>query len=156
MLNVEEAIDQYLSVLKQGLHKPVSLAGLIVPPNYVNAQRETVIALKARGEIPANFSMMDFIKWQDKRLRMKAAMQTKLVNNEMLCSADFAYVGDPTDISTWHLPIASKSFIKSSLELMAACTAIPKFERAEVREKVTALAKSFGISAGGPGSGRKK
>ena len=145
MSNVEEALAQYLAILKDGFHKPVSMMGLTVPAAYINAARATAIAMKASKVNPKTFSMMDFIKWQDGQMSKKSVDQVKLVDGDMLCSTEFAYVGDTRDISTWHLPIASKSFVARSLEEMSACAAIPKFERAEVQERVRNAALVYGV-----------
>jgi hypothetical protein len=149
MSNVEEALDQYLAMLKNGMHKPVSMIGLVTPPAYVNAARETVLALNACGESTTDFSVMDFIKWQNKRMSMPTNKQGKLVNGELLASEDFAYVGDLKDISTWHLPISSRENVAHSIMAMATATAIPKHDRADVREQLDTLALGYGLKIKG-------
>lgn len=157
MDNVEEALGMYLQYVRDGIHEPVGKMGLVAPPLYMNAAAETRIALKAHPEVNENnFSTSDFLMWQNKTLRIKANAQTKVVNGDRLTSADFAYVGDPQDISTWHLPIASKAQIEQSLRASSTCSAVPKFERDEVRQKLRETAHAFGINAGGIGSGRHK
>lgn len=145
MLNVEEALQQYLAFLKNGFHKPVGLAGLQTPPSLVNAQREVKLAVKAASNVPENFSTMDFLKWQTKMLGKKSVEQFKLDAGATLVASDYAYVGDPRDISTWHLPINSQESVVASMRAAKNCSAVPKFERAEVRERINDAAKSYGI-----------
>jgi hypothetical protein len=50
---------------------------------------------------------------------------TKTVDNKPLTADQFAYVGDPKDISTWHLPI-DKDHIESALKMFGHEKHVPE------------------------------
>lgn len=69
---------------------------------------------------------------------------TKTVDGKPLTKDQFAYVGDPADISTWHLPIDS-DHIGSALKMFGHEQHVPAGEKAAVARKIAAKAKSAGL-----------
>jgi len=73
-----------------------------------------------------------------------ATALTKIVDGKPLESSDFAYVGDPEDISTWHLPI-DKDHIESALKLFGHEKHVPESAKAATARKIAAKAKDVGL-----------
>jgi len=72
------------------------------------------------------------------------ATQTKTVDGKTLAAGDFAYVGDPDDVSTWHLPIDS-DHIASAVKMFGHETHVPDGQKGAVARKIAAKAKAAGI-----------
>lgn len=68
----------------------------------------------------------------------------KSVGGKELPASAFAYVGDPKDPSTWHLPIHDEAHAQDALSRFNQAE-IPDDEKATVARKIAAKAKSFGI-----------
>ncbi len=75
----------------------------------------------------------------------KSKVPTKTVSGKVLHASDFAYVGDPKDISTWKYPIYDEAHAKNALARWGQHKGIPKADEAGVYKKIVAAAKSFGI-----------
>jgi hypothetical protein len=58
--------------------------------------------------------------------------------------SDFAYVGDPNDLSSWHLP-CDKDHIEAATRLIAHTKSVPKSARKKVLDFVRRAAKKFGV-----------
>jgi hypothetical protein len=69
---------------------------------------------------------------------------TKTVDGVSLTADKFAYVGDPGDISTWHLPVDTKDHCESALSMFAH-TDLPAKAKAATAAKIAAEAKSAGL-----------
>jgi len=69
---------------------------------------------------------------------------TKTVDNKPLTADQFAYVGDPKDISTWHLPI-DKDHIESALKMFGHEKHVPEAAMGATARKIAAAAKRAGL-----------
>ena len=74
--------------------------------------------------------------------------KTKSVGGRDHPAADFAYVGDPEDVSTWHLPIFDADHVRAALGRFNQ-TQLPADAKAGVARKILAASKKFGIDASG-------
>ena len=72
------------------------------------------------------------------------AALTKTVDGTPLPADQFAYVGDPQDIGSWHLPI-DKKHIGSALEMFGHEKHVPPGKKTEVARKIAAKAKEAGL-----------
>ena len=68
------------------------------------------------------------------------AAKTKTVDGAPLTADKFAYVGDPQDIETWHLPIDTKEHCNSALDMFAHCD-LPSSAKAPTARKIVAKAR---------------
>lgn len=75
-------------------------------------------------------------------------MKTKTVNGVQLASKDFAYVGDPEDISTWSLPIDNAGRVRDAMARFSQ-TSLPASAKAASARKIVARAKELGIDPSG-------
>jgi len=76
------------------------------------------------------------------------AAKTKSVGGKEYPASDFAYVGDPDDISTWSLPIPDEAHLRDALARFDQ-TGLPASEKKKVARKLASKAKSMGIDASG-------
>jgi hypothetical protein len=74
--------------------------------------------------------------------------KTKSVGGTEYPASDFAYVGDPEDVTTWHLPIFDADHVRAALARFNQ-TELPADAKAEVARKLVAAAKKHGIDASG-------
>ena len=72
------------------------------------------------------------------------ATKTKTVDGKDLPAEKFAYVGDPDDLSTWHLPIDS-DHIGSALKMFGHEQHVPDAKKGAVARKIASTAKSAGL-----------
>src|SRR5579859_6204508 len=72
--------------------------------------------------------------------------KTKTVDGKQLTAKSFAYVGDPNDPSTWHLPIHDKGHVEDALSRFDQ-TDLPADAKPKVAKKLVSAAKRFGIDA---------
>jgi hypothetical protein len=72
------------------------------------------------------------------------ADQTKTVDGKALPKEKFAYVGDPQDPSTWHLPI-DDDHIGSAVKMFGHEQHVPASAKGAVARKIAAEAKKHGI-----------
>jgi len=73
----------------------------------------------------------------------------KSVGGDAVHRDKFAYVGDPEDKSTWHLPLDTAARAEDALGRFAQTEGIPADKKAEVARKVAAAAKSHGVNTEG-------
>jgi len=66
--------------------------------------------------------------------------KTKTVDGAALTADQFAYVGDPTDIETWHLPLDTHKHVNSALDMFAH-TDLPSSAKGPTARKIVAKAK---------------
>lgn len=71
--------------------------------------------------------------------------KTKRKGGKDLHAADFAYVGDPQDPSTWKLPIHDAAHARNALARFDQTDGIPSDEKAAVLAKIKRAAKKFGV-----------
>jgi hypothetical protein len=76
------------------------------------------------------------------------AEKTKSVGGKDLPASDFAYVGDPQDPSTWHLPIPDEAHVRDALARFNQTT-LPADAKEKVVKKLMAACKKYGIDASG-------
>jgi hypothetical protein len=76
------------------------------------------------------------------------ATKTKSVGGKDYPASTFAYVGDPEDTSTWHLPIPDEAHVRDALARFNQAQ-IPSDKKAAVAHKLAAAAKRYGIDASG-------
>lgn len=143
MLNVEEALRCYLTEILKGVWKVMYPGTAVTPPNMIHASIEANIA--AREAKAKNFSVVDFLKWQNKKLNIKACEQFKIVNGDQYYPEDFGYIGEVRDISTWFVPMRTQSEMKAAAR-KEKFAGVPRFAQKGVRRKVEA--------AGNPSSGK--
>lgn len=74
------------------------------------------------------------------------AALTKTVDGKPLTADQFAMVGDPSDISTWHLPIDA-SHIDAAVDMFGHETHGTAEDRKKAARKIAAAAKEHGINA---------
>lgn len=72
------------------------------------------------------------------------ASLTKTVDGNPLPAEDFAYVGDPKDPSTWHLPI-DKNNIGAAVKMFGHEKHVPESAKAATARKIADRAKAAGI-----------
>lgn len=137
MLNVEEALRMYVAGVVNGEHKPIMSPMAVVPPHLVNAAKEARIAASEFSKIPFDFSVMDFIHWQNKQLSVRQSLMTK--NN--LFASSYAYVGDDADPSTWLLDISTPKKIDVALRRVMSASGIPESDRPSVKSILQAKKK---------------
>ena len=70
--------------------------------------------------------------------------KTKTVDGKALPPEKFAYVGDPDDISTWHLPI-DEDHIDSAVTMFGHEEHVPPASKVAVARKIATEAKKHGI-----------
>jgi hypothetical protein len=137
MLNVREALSIFLTLLKDGMKGPMqnSFSPVVIPTDrfLMNACSEAEIAIK---ESRRKVNTLDFVNWQHNTLS-QIKTQTKY---GMLASA-YGYVGDPTDISTWHLLANSEKTIRHSLKHVMCCDGVPDKKKVAIREKLKVMLK---------------
>jgi len=75
-----------------------------------------------------------------------AKSKTKSVGGKELPASAFAYVGDPEDTSTWHLPIHDEAHAQDAMSRFNQTEGIPASEKKAVAKKIANKAKSFGIN----------
>jgi hypothetical protein len=137
MLNVREALSIFLNVLKDGMKGPLehSFSPVAIPTDkfLMNACREAeIVAREAHRKIDP----VDFVNWQHDTLTKKGT-QTKYG----ITASGYAYVGDPGDISTWHLKALTPDHVKKSLKLVMSCTGIPESKKLAIQAKLKAMLK---------------
>jgi len=152
MLNVEEALSMYRTETAKGIHKVTYTPYTPLPMNLVNAGREARIAAMSAGLDLEKFSIMDFLRWQDKKCTMRAAEQYKLVGTRELTASEFAYVGDHHDTSTWHCPLDTIAAASESLTALRNNRSVPKEDKDDVRDTLYNTIEA----AGGPHLGKGK
>ena len=81
---------------------------------------------------------------RDRTNLTEVAAQTKTVDGKPLAKEQFAYVGDPQDTSTWHLPI-DKDHVGSALKMFGHEKHVPADKKAAVARKSASTAKSAGL-----------
>lgn len=69
---------------------------------------------------------------------------TKTVDGKPLTADQFAYVGDPKDISTWHLPI-DKDHIESALKMFGHEKHVPESAMGATARRIAEAAKRAGL-----------
>ncbi len=74
----------------------------------------------------------------------QVATKTKTVDGKALSAEQFAYVGDPEDISTWHLPIDS-DHIASALKMFGHEKNVPQAAMGATARKIASTAKAAGL-----------
>src|SRR5579864_6561540 len=74
--------------------------------------------------------------------------KTKSVDGKQYSAKSFAYVGDPSDPSTWELPVFDASHTQDALSRFDQAQ-IPSDAKAKTAKKLVAAAKRFGIDASG-------
>ncbi len=74
--------------------------------------------------------------------------KTKSVGGKEYPASVFAYVGNPDDPSTWHLPIPDEAHVRDALARFNQAQ-IPAADKAKVARKLVAAAKKHGIDASG-------
>lgn len=74
--------------------------------------------------------------------------KTKSVGGKEYGASTFAYVGDPQDTSTWHLPIPDEAHVRDALARFDQAQ-VPAADKAKVARKLIAAAKKYGIDASG-------
>jgi len=74
----------------------------------------------------------------------KAEKKTKAVDGQEHPAADFAFVGDPEDIETWHLPIFDEAHVRDALARFNQTSDLGE-KKASIAKKLVAKAKEYGI-----------
>ena len=74
----------------------------------------------------------------------QVSTKTKTVDGKALPADKFAYVGDPEDVSTWHLPLDS-DHIDSALKMFGHEKNVPAAAMPAAARKIAAKAKDAGI-----------
>jgi len=74
---------------------------------------------------------------------------TKSVDGKEHPASDFAYVGDPQDIATWHLPVFDEGHARDALGRFDQAQMPDASKRRGALHKVLAACKKFGIDAAG-------
>ena len=75
------------------------------------------------------------------------AAKTKSVGGKAYPASDWLYVGDPNDISTWHLCVADAGHIRDAMARFNQTKGIPADEKGKYARKLVGLAKRHGIDA---------
>jgi len=70
---------------------------------------------------------------------------TKTVDGVALTADKFAYVGDPKNIASWHLPIDTKDHVESALKLFGHEKHVPESAMTATARTIAAKAKAAGI-----------
>jgi Escherichia/Staphylococcus phage prohead protease len=101
---------------------------------------------------PAYQKSSVFTRSRAARAASMRSMKTKSVDGVELPPSSFAFVGDESDPSTWHLPIhfpgddeKTKSHIKDALARFDQTDGIPDSEKQEVYGRIVGAAKAHGI-----------
>jgi len=134
MLNVEEALRMYVAQTVNGVHKTTFSPFAPIPPGLVNAAREAKIAASEFSKMPFEFSVVDFLNWQNRQVTTKKAL---LMKNGLFAS-EYAFVGDAHDVSTWFLPVATPKQVRRSLNMVMETREIPKKERLSLKAELEA------------------
>ena len=71
--------------------------------------------------------------------------KTKSVGGEEHGAKDFAYVGDPEDVSTWKYPIFDASHARNALARWGQEKDIPASDKAKVFARIKAAASKYGV-----------
>jgi hypothetical protein len=76
----------------------------------------------------------------------KAEKKTKAVDGVEHPASDFAFVGDPQDTDTWHLPIFDEAHVHAALSRFNQTEGLGN-DKAKVARRLIAAAKKYGIDA---------
>ena len=70
---------------------------------------------------------------------------TKRIGDKDLLAANFAYVGNTEKTDSWKFPIHNKAYTRDSLLRFNQGKDVPHSEKANIKAKIVAAAKTFGI-----------
>ena len=148
MSDINEAVDMYLNAVKNGLYKPMKPA--FAPVNLSDTGKISAALMKA------NIAPLDFVRFSVFALEQAATKKTKSHGGEDVPMSKHAYVGDPKDPSTWHLPIDKPGRVRNALSRINQTHGIPGNKKPGVLNKIRRVAKHEGIDVSDkPTSGQK-
>lgn len=132
--NIEEAVAMYLSYCRN--RKNTTQMTPTFAPVTLTPDHKVYNALVAAGVDP-----FDFVVWSAEARYKK----TKSHGGDEVPMAQHAYVGDPKDSSTWHLPTDTPGRAKAALARLNQTKGIPKSAKAGVLTKIRKAAKHHGV-----------
>lgn len=136
--NINEAVEMWLDYCRAGNNKkqmkPAFQPVLLTDDNKVAA------ALAAVG-----VDAYEFARWASRVQADAAVKKTKSHSGEDVPMAKHAYVGNPKDPSTWHLPIDKPGRISNALARVNQTQGIPQSAKPRVISKIRRAAVSHGI-----------
>lgn len=77
--------------------------------------------------------------------KKKMAGKTKSVDGAEHPASDFAYVGDPDDTSTWHLPDFDEKHARLAVDMFSRTQGMSGKKKEEAKTRIAAAAKKHGI-----------
>ena len=132
--NVLEAVQMYLSQIRNGQHKPPVAVPAFAPVPLVGGKIGKALAAKG-------IDVYDFARWS-------AAQQSQEPKTkDGLPPSAYAYVGDKDDPSTWHLKVHDAAHVRNALARVNQTMGIPVDHRAGVMTHLMKLAKKHGVEA---------
>jgi hypothetical protein len=139
--DINEAVQMYLDVIKHGGY----IQPRFSPVTLVNNKIATSLA--AQG-----INIFEFCKWA---LGLEGA-KTKSVGGTNVPQSKFAYVGNPQDLSTWHLPLDTPGRAQNALSRINQVKGIPAEKKPAVLQRVRKAAQHHGVNVSAPSSKQKK
>ena len=149
--NVNEAVAMYLDYLRTTwpvdqmtpAFQPVAL----IPTKGAKWATNIRVGLAAKGIDPYSFAI-----WS----AMARHKKTKSHGGDEVPMSEHAYVGDPSDPSSWHLPLDKPSRIQNALSRVNQTHGIPANKKAEVLNKVRRKARAVGIGVSSKPTSKQK
>jgi hypothetical protein len=135
--NMDEAVQMYLDAIKYGLYTPMAPA---FSPVQLASQNRLVRSLASRG-----IGVVEFCQWSWQAKERAKTEKTKSVGGTDVPRSKFAYVGDPSDPSTWHLPVDTPGRARNALARINQTHGIPASEKPKVLDRIRRQAKHHGV-----------
>ncbi|MDE2099971.1 MAG: hypothetical protein KGL39_22145 [Patescibacteria group bacterium] len=136
--NVLEAVRMYLDYAKARTNKQQMRPAF--QPVDVEGTHKIEAMLRAHG-----IDRFDFACWSAAVRHKAITKKTKSHGGEEVPMSKHAYVGDPKDPSTWHLPLDKPGRIRDALARVNQTKGIPQSAKPRVLHKIRRAAEKHGI-----------
>lgn len=148
--DVNEAVAMYLDYLRTARPtdqmRPAFQPVALVPATGAKWATKIANALQAKGLSPFDFAVWSAMA-QDKK--------TKSHGGDEVPMSEHAYVGSPSDPSTWKLPIDTPGRTKNALARINQTHGVPASKKSEVLGKIRKKAARLGVDVSAPTSKQK-
>jgi hypothetical protein len=144
--NITQAAQDYVDYTKTSQSKPMRPAFY---PVSLSDDGKVIAQLNERGP-----GVFDFAVWSAGEQEDESG--TKSHGGDRVPMSEHAFVGNPADKSTWHLPIDTPGRAKNALARINQTHGIPASKKVGVLKKVQRAAKKFGTDVSETTPGQKK
>ena len=147
--DVNESVRMYLAAIKHGNKQPIRPKFSPAPSDLIEwANMKAIVSMLASYGL----TMYDYARWS---LDAKTS-KTKSHGGEDVPMSKHAYVGNPTDPSTWKLPIDTPGRARNALARINQTHGIPAEKKAGVLQKIRRAAGHHGIDVSDKPTGKQK